>query len=264
MSAVDRTVPSSARMYDYFLGGRDNYECDRLAAKQVEKVVPSRIQARTNRAFMHRVVGYLAGEIGVRQFLDIGTGIPTEPNLHQIAQRSIPDARVVYVDNDPLVLTHARALMTGTAEGRTVFVQADVREPESILEAPKLRDVLDLSRPVALTMLAVMHFVPDSEGAHRIVSTLVDALAPGSWLVMSHSTADFDRERMTRALQLYQLSGTKAQLRGREEFTSFFRGLDLIEPGVVGPHRWRPDSLPSEPDVTDATVSGYVGVARKP
>jgi SAM-dependent methyltransferase len=262
--AVDPVQPTAARIYDYFLGGRDNYEVDRQAAAQVEAVFPSvGLMARTNRDFMHRATRWLAREAGIRQFLDIGVGIPTEPNLHQIAQEIAPDARVVYVDNDPVVLAHARALMGGTEQGRTAYIEADVTIPAMILDAPELRETLDLSRPVALSMIALFHFIPDDRAPYRIVSTLLDALAPGSYLVMSHATADFDPQAVSKAVRIYRAGDVTPQVRSRNEFEKFFRGLELVEPGVIPPHRWRPDNDIEPSPSMDASVSVYAAVARK-
>jgi SAM-dependent methyltransferase len=217
------------------------------------------LTARTNRDWMHRVVRYVA-EQGIDQFLDIGTGIPTEPNLHQVAQGITPSARVVYVDNDPLVLAHARALLVGTPQGRTAYLDADVREPRAILDSPELHETLDLSRPVALSLVALLHFVP--EGAHEIVATLLDALAPGSYLAISHVTADFSAE-MSQAVEVYRNSGVPAVARDRVEFARFFDGLDLVDPGIGVPHRWHNPGI-TPPASLDGRVSLYCALARKP
>jgi SAM-dependent methyltransferase len=249
-------------MYDAYLGGKDNYEVDRAAVEQVKQVFPTiETCARTNRSFMHRAVEWAARQ-GIRQFLDIGTGIPTEPNLHQIVQAVTPQARVVYVDNDPLVLAHARALMSGTPEGRTEYIHSDVTAPERILAAPELHETIDLSQPVALSLLALLHFIPDDLGPYRIVRTLLDALAPGSYLIMSHLTPDFDAEMIGKAVAVYHAGGLACQARTRDEFTRFFDGLELVEPGVVVPHRWRPAIEPAQS--MDAKVSFYSAVARVP
>ena len=257
----DVTQPAAARMYDYYLGGKDNYAVDREAAAEVEHHYPAvGVMARANRDFMHRSVHWLAAEAGIDQFLDIGTGIPTEPNLHQIAQQVIPDARVVYVDNDPIVLAHARALLT-SQEGRTAYVDADVRRVRDILEAPSLHATLDLSRPVALTMIALMHFVPDTAGAHECVAALLAALPPGSYLAVSQATADFDPIAIGEAVRIYTQHGMTPQVRSHAEFSRFFTGLELVAPGVVPPHRWRAGITP--PLSLDAQVNFYAAVARK-
>ncbi|MEV5648952.1 SAM-dependent methyltransferase [Nocardia sp. NPDC052254] len=258
---ADVTRAAAARMYDYFLGGKDNYAVDRDAAAEVEKHYPAvGVMARSNRDFMHRSVRWLAAEAGIDQFLDIGTGIPTEPNLHQIAQDVLPAARVVYVDNDPIVMAYARALLT-SQQGRTAYIDADVRRVRDILDAPQLRETLDLSRPVALTMIALMHFVPDTAGAHGLVTELLAALPRGSYLAMSQATADFDPVAIGEAVRIYAQRGLTPQVRSHAEFSRFFAGLDLVEPGVVPPHRWRAGIEP--PDSLDAEVNFYAAVARK-
>jgi len=251
--------PHSARMYDYYLGGKDNYEVDRLAVAEVERNFPTtRLAARANRDFMHRATRFVA-EQGVRQFLDIGTGIPTEPNLHQLAQSVIPQAKVVYVDNDPIVLVHAKALMVSAPEGRTAFVPGDVTAPETILSAPQLLDILDLTQPVALSLVALMHFVVN-ERAYDIVKTLVGALAPGSYLVMSNATADNDPEGIAEVVRVYGDGGLTLVPRTRDEFSRFFGSHELIDPGVVLLHRWRP-SVRLPPSM-DSQINLYGAVAR--
>ncbi|MGW0184132.1 SAM-dependent methyltransferase, partial [Nocardia sp. NPDC003345] len=236
-------VAHPARMYDYFLGGKDSYDADRAAAEQALKDFPAvRLTARTNREFMRHATRYLT-EQGIRQFLDIGTGIPTEPNLHQVAQELAPESRVVYVDNDPIVLAHARALLVSTGEGRTAYIQADAADPEAILAAPELRSTLDLSQPVAVSLMALLHFVPGD--TYAIVNTLMDALVPGSYLAMSHVTTEFDEgpddpEGMARLLQVYQDRGIPVRPRNRDEVERFFDGLELVDPGVEVIHRCAP------------------------
>ncbi len=257
--------PHSARMYDYYLGGKTNYRADRAAAGQVVAAWPGvMVCARVNRAFMRRAGRWLAAERGIRQFLDIGTGIPTEPNLHQVVQSVHSDARVVYADNDPIVLTHAQALMAGTPEGRTAYIEADATDPDAILKAPALLETLDLSQPVAVSMVALLHFVSDKHRPHDIIERLTSALAPGSALVLTHVTPDFDREAIEKVVRVYQAGGTDAQVRSKAEFTRFFDGLELVEPGIEVPHRWRPDDggVPrvGAGDVDDAEVSMWVGV----
>lgn len=254
--------PQSARMYDAYLGGKDHYAVDLAAVEQVEQVFPTiRTCARTNRDFMTRALDWVARQ-GIRQFLDIGTGIPTEPNLHQVVQAVDPSAHVVYTDNDPIVLAHARALLQGAPEGRTEYLDADVREPEKILNSAEVRETLDLSRPVALSLIALFHFIPDEDDPMRIVGTLIDALAPGSYLVMSHLTPDFDPEMIARAVGVYHAGGLSCQARTHAEFAEFFTGLDLVDPGIVVPHRWHPAIEPKAS--LDAEVSFYCGVARIP
>nr|WP_276514869.1 SAM-dependent methyltransferase [Nocardia transvalensis] len=258
-------VPHSARMYDYFLGGKDNYEADRDAAEKALQEFPAvRVTARTNREFMRHVTRYLA-ERGIRQFLDIGTGIPTEPNLHQVAQELAPESRVVYVDNDPIVLSHARALLVSTPEGRTAYVQADAADPAAILSAPELRETLDLSQPVAVSLMALLHFVPGD--VYEIVRTLMEPLAPGSYLAMSHVTTDFDDgeddpDGMARLLQVYVDRGIPVQPRTRAEVARFFEGLTMVDPGVEVIHRWNNGGI-DHPASHDKQVSLYGAVARK-
>ncbi|WP_438803226.1 SAM-dependent methyltransferase [Frankia gtarii] len=255
--------PHVARMYDYYLGGKDNFPADREAAEQAIAAFPNApLAARQNRAFLVRAARYLAAEVGIRQFLDVGTGIPTSPNLHEVVQGIAPDARVVYADNDPIVLTHARALLTSTPQGRTAYLDADLHDPASILDSAELRSTLDLTRPVALSLVAIFHFFPDDHDPHGIVRRLVDGLPSGSHVVITHSTADYD-QGVARLVQTYLDRGIPAVARSRAEVESLFVGLEPVEPGVAPLHRWRPDAdVP--PELTDAQVSGYGGIARKP
>jgi hypothetical protein len=213
---------------------------------------------------MHRSTRFLA-ESGVRQFLDVGTGIPTRPNLHEVAQQIAPDCRVVYVDNDPIVLAHAQALLESHEAGRTAYVQADLADPDGILSAAQLIETLDLSRPVALSLNAVLHFVTDEHDPYGTVEKLKSRLVPGSALVLSHGTADFvPPEVSARGSNVYRAAGTANQGRSRDEVARFFDGWSLVEPGIVTSHRWRPDEPAALSDVTDAESSAYVGVAWKP
>ncbi|MGW4369795.1 SAM-dependent methyltransferase [Nocardia takedensis] len=254
--------PHSARMYDYFLGGKDNYQVDREAAEQVLQWWPgARKAAQVNRAFMHRATRALTQE-GISQFLDIGTGIPTQPNLHEVAQRVNPAARVVYVDNDPIVLSHARALLVSAPQGYTTYIHADATSPESILNSEQLTSGLDLSKPVAVSLVALMHFITDESVARRIVSMLTDALVPGSYLVMSHVSADFDPPAIGQLSRIYNEQGVPLRPRSSEEFEQLFLGFDLLEPGIVPAHRWRPEDE-EPPTEWDAEASLYAGVARK-
>ncbi|MFE3542889.1 SAM-dependent methyltransferase [Nocardia sp. NPDC059177] len=258
-------VAHSARMYDYFLGGKDSYEADRVAAEQALQQFPSvRLTARTNRDFMRHATDYLVGQ-GIRQFLDIGTGIPTSPNLHEVAQASAPESRIVYVDNDPLVLAHARALLVSAPEGSTAYVQADAGDPASILAAPELAATLDLSKPVAVSLMALLHFVPGD--VYDIVRTLMAPLAPGSYLAMSHVTTDFDDgdhdpDGMARLLQVYADRGIAVRPRTRAEVARFFDGLELVSPGVEVIHRWRNEGI-DRPRSYDKQISLYGAVGRK-
>lgn len=253
--------PHSARIYDYLLGGKDNYPADQEAAAKVEQAVPNaRKVARANREFMHRAARF-AAEAGIGQFLDIGAGIPTEPNLHQVVQEANPVARVVYVDNDPLVLAHARALMTGTTQGRTGYVNADLTDPDSLLSAPALIDTLDPDVPTALSLIAIAHFIA-GETIYDAVSTLLAWLAPGSYLAMTHLTAEIDPDGVAGTVATYTRSGIAMQPRSRDEFERFFTGLELVEPGIVPLHRWRPRM--EQPASYDHTLPLYAAVGRKP
>ncbi|MFI9588409.1 SAM-dependent methyltransferase [Streptomyces sp. NPDC052236] len=256
---IDTTKPHSARVYDAFLGGKDNYPVDWNFAEQVASQFPGiRAAAQTNRAFMHRASGLLADR-GIRQFLDIGTGIPTEPNLHQVVQKIEPAARVVYVDNDPIVLRHAEALLRGTVEGCTAYVHADFRDPAKIISAA--REHLDFEKPIALSLVALLHFVPDEYKPHEIVRDLLEPLASGSYLVLSHVTGDFEPEVWDRIVGMYRNAGTAAQVRSRGEVATFFEGLELIDPGVEMVRHWYPQE--DQTHGHDGQVPLYVGVARK-
>jgi hypothetical protein len=260
----DTTVAHPARRYDYWLDGKDNFAADRESGDKIAAAFPSiRASVRENRAYLKRTISYLAREAGIRQFLDIGTGLPTADNTHEVAQAIAPDARIVYVDNDPIVLTHARALLTSTRDGATAYIEADVRDPERILIDPQLHETLDLSRPVGLVLLAIMHFIDDTEDPHAIVAQLVSALAPGSYLVMSHATYDpMPSEIVTRLKAAIAGTGEKGGPRDREQFAKFFAGLDLVEPGVVPIGDWRPIPGTAVPDPADVGV--YGAVARIP
>ena len=262
---IDTSKPHSARMYDYFLGGKTHYEVDTEAARQVEAVWPDvKPWTRANRSFMHRATHWLAAEAGIRQFLDIGTGIPTEPNLHQVAQRAAPDARVLYADNDPIVLAYAQALLLSSAEGRTAYMHADITDPRAILAADELHATLDLSKPVALSLNAVLHFIANDQKPHHIVRQLMEPLAPGSYLVLSHGGLDPRSEISDAVTRLYRASGIHVQGRTREEILPFFDGLELVEPGVVMPHRWRPESEEARAAAEALDLWIFAGVARKP
>ncbi|MEV7595783.1 SAM-dependent methyltransferase [Kitasatospora sp. NPDC089797] len=251
----------SARMYDYYLGGTTNFAADREAAGQAIAVFPAaRVAARANRAFMHRSTRALA-QAGIAQFLDIGTGIPTSPNLHEVAQAVNPGARVLYTDNDPIVLAHARALLLSSPEGLTAYLQADVTDPAAILASKELARTIDVTAPVALSLNALLHFVPDDQDAYQIVEQLKAALAPGSALVISHGTPDFGPAEAERITQVYAAAGTTVRMRTRRQVERFFDGWDLLVPGVCSTHRWRPDS--GEPWTTDAQASAYAAVAVK-
>jgi hypothetical protein len=259
--------PHPARVYDYLLGGKDNFAADRAAAEAGLEANPnSRIPPRENRAFLRRVVRYLARDAGISQFLDIGTGIPTSPNVHEIAQDADPQARVVYVDNDPIVLAHARALLTSGPVGKTAYIDADVRDVGKILSSADLGQTLDLDRPVGLLLIAVMHFIADEDDPWDLAARLLAELPAGSYLAMSHLTGDFDPAAWEGVAAVYRRSGVTMQVRPLAAVERFFTGLDVVDPGVVSLPRWRPDSnelgQPGQP--TDAAVSVYGGLGRKP
>ncbi|MEV5736792.1 SAM-dependent methyltransferase [Streptomyces sp. NPDC052292] len=258
---IDTSRPHPARMYDWYLGGKDNYPVDEQMGRQMLALDPRvPVMARVNRAFMHRATTWLARQ-GVRQFLDIGTGIPTEPNLHQVAQRVAPDARVVYCDNDPIVLAHAAALLRSTPQGATEYLQADVRDPAAIVDGA--RRILDFDRPVALSLVALLHFVSDEDGAHELVGRLLAELPSGSYLTMTHATSDFTPEESEAATEKLKAAGVTLALRSREEFARFFDGLDLVEPGVEIVHQWHPELGEPVPGQDDGVIPGYGAVARK-
>jgi O-methyltransferase involved in polyketide biosynthesis len=257
---LDITVAHPARVYDYWLGGKDNFAADREAAEQAIEANPMILPGvRTNRAFLCRAVRYLAGQAGIRQFLDIGTGLPSADNTHQVAQAVAPDCRVVYVDNDPIVLVHARALLTSTPQGATAYLDADVRDPDSI--RAQAAETLDFSEPVAVMMLAILQLIPDDASPHAIVARLVDGLASGSYLVISHPASDVLPDAMAEMQRrLNERQREITTFRPRPDVCRFFDGLDLIEPGVVQPHRWRPGPGDLNPD---QEITGWCGVARK-
>ncbi|MFH9548287.1 SAM-dependent methyltransferase [Streptomyces sp. NPDC051445] len=257
---IDTSTPHSARFWNYFVGGKDNYEVDRQIGDQIKEIFPGLVDvAVTSRHFLGRAVRHLADERGIRQFLDVGTGLPTADNTHQVAQRVAPDARIVYVDNDPVVLAHANALLTSTPEGRTAYLDADLYEPEAVLRAAA--GTLDLSRPVALMILNTLGHVADHEQAHDLVRRLMAGLASGSHLVISDSTAT--SEGMIAASRAYNASGAVPyHVRSVEEIGGFFDGLELVEPGIVQVTKWRAD--PGDPANFDLAVDAYCGVGRKP
>jgi hypothetical protein len=250
-------------VYDYFLGGKDNFAADRAAAQLVLRCCPeARVAARENRDFLVRSVDYLAGEVGIRQFLDIGTGLPTVNNTHEVAQRIGSDSRVVYVDNDPLVLAHVRALLTSSPEGRTGYIGGDLRKPEKILADPVVRETLDFTRPIALILVAVLHFIEDGDDPGAIVTTLLDALPPGSYLAASQVTPEHDAEGVRGMVRAYRSSGMAAQSRTVEEFNRVaFSGLELVDPGLVLVSDWRPAA--DGPGPRPEEVNCYGAVARK-
>ena len=252
---VDTSKPHSARVYDYMLGGKDNYPVDRQVGDKLPAITYR--SAQLNRAFMHRAVNWAARQ-GLDQFLDVGTGIPTEPNLHQVAQKVTPTARIAYTDNDPIVLRHAEALLVGTPEGATHYIHADVRDPQAVLEGAA--EILDFSRPVVLSLLALLHFVADDEDPYGVTRTLVDALAPGSLLIFSHGTFDPYPELADRIGGAYDAGGITLRARNHAEVNRFFDGLDLESPGLVAVTKWYKDT--PEPEFEVAGI--YAGVARVP
>jgi hypothetical protein len=260
---IDVSRPHSARMYDYYLGGKNHFAADReLADKVLASMPAARTAARENRAFMGRAVRFLAEEAGIRQFLDIGTGLPAIGSVHEIAQAVAPATRVVYADNDPLVLAHARALLASSPEGKTACVHADLREPAAILADPVVREVIDFDEPVALMLVAVLHFILNADQPARIVATLLDGLPSGSYLAASHGTAEHDPVGAAAALAAYRTSGVTGRVRRSDEFAEIaFSGLDLVPPGVVLVSEWRRSVAGPRP--IPAEVSIYGGVARK-
>jgi hypothetical protein len=256
---IDTTVPTTARMYDFWLGGHDNFAADRAAALKVSEAAPeAKLMAVENRRFLRRTVRYLAADAGIFQFLDIGTGLPTQGNVHQVAQEVNPDARVVYVDNDPMVLAHSRALKTG---GNTVVIEADLKDPRTILDHPGARKLIDFSQPLAVLLVAVLHFISGKDGPTAIVAAIRDAVPPGSYLVLSHVSGDIRRESAANATVHYKKVTSSATLRGREEIIRFFAGLELVEPGLVQVPYWRPDErVPADAD--KVWILG--GVGHKP
>ncbi|MEV8635071.1 SAM-dependent methyltransferase [Streptosporangium sp. NPDC051023] len=253
--------PHSARIWNYWLGGKDNYPADRDAGDMVEQLIPGIVDsARADRAFLGRCVRHMVAEAGIRQFLDIGTGLPTFDNTHEVAQRIAPESRIVYVDNDPLVLAHARALLVGTPEGATNYIDADLREPGGILEIAA--ETLDFTEPVALMLLGILHHIVDDDEAEQIMRELVDAVPSGSYLAIAHATSEVHGDAMDEAMRRFmERGGTPIVSRGRTHIARFFEGLDLLEPGVVSCSRWRHEGGPwGEP----AEVSQFCGVARKP
>jgi hypothetical protein len=260
---IDPSRPHAARMYDYYLGGANHFAADRETADQVIAAIPGvRTGPRENRAFLGRAVRYLAAEAGIRQFLDIGTGLPTTKSVHEVAQSVAPDSRVVYVDNDPLVLVHARALLTSSPAGRTAYISADLRNPGEILSAPAVRSVLDFTQPVALMLVAVLHFIGDADNPAELVAALCEALPAGSYLVASHITAEHNPAGSAAGQRAYRGGGVPMRPRDHDLFAEIaFAGLDLVSPGVVLVSEWRrTDSSPPPPA---NEVNAYCGVAYK-
>ncbi|MEJ3658989.1 SAM-dependent methyltransferase [Actinomycetes bacterium KLBMP 9759] len=253
----------SARVYDYFLGGKTNYVADRVVGDAILALTPAiRPATKANRAFMHRATHALAHDHGIRQFLDIGTGIPMSPNLHEVAQSVAPGSRVVYVDNDPIVLAHARALMVGTPQGRTAYIAADARNPRDIIESPELAEVLDRSQPIALSLIALVHFLDDDD-AYGAVRQLVDFLPSGSFLALTAASDEHHTDIADEGASTYRSSGITVRPRHRAEIERFFAGLELLDPGLVPVHRWRPDGDLLPNGTHDEDIGIYGAVARK-
>jgi hypothetical protein len=256
---LDTGVANPARIYDYWLGGKDNFAPDREAAEQVMAVFPGIIPGvKANRAFLGRAVRYLAGEAGIRQFLDIGTGIPTKGNVHEIAQAVAPASRIVYVDNDPIVLTHARALLTSTPQGATSYVEADLRDVDKILRDAAA--TLTFDQPIAITLLMILMLV---ENSYDIVAQLMAAVPSGSYLVISHPAKNVDTGQISEAYERLneRMGDTQGTLRTAGEIAAFFEGLEMVPPGLVQLHRWRPD--PPDADLS-YEIPAYCGIGRKP
>ncbi|MEU0519917.1 SAM-dependent methyltransferase [Streptosporangium sp. NPDC006007] len=259
---IDITVSHSPRIWNYWLGGKDHYQVDREVGDQFQGVFPDIVEiARSSRGFLSRAVEHLAGEAGIRQFLDIGTGLPTVDNTHEVAQRVAPESRIAYVDNDPVVLAHARALLISSPEGVTEYIDADLRDPARILEAAG-RTTLDLSRPVGLMLLNILGHIPDFDEARSIVGQLVDALPSGSYLAIADGTNVVHGKEFDEAIAIWNASGSVPYtLRKPEQITRFFDGLELLEPGVVSCPYWRPD--PADLGFC-REVDEFCGVGRKP
>ncbi|MFC4106698.1 SAM-dependent methyltransferase [Micromonospora zhanjiangensis] len=253
--------PHPARVYQYWLGGKDNYAADRELGDKMAQLLPSLPgAARANRGFMLRSSRYLAGELGIRQFLDLGTGLPLAPNLHEVVQQIEPGSRVVYVDNDPIVLIHARALLTSHPDGATAYLDSDIRNPEMVLTAA--RDSLDLDQPVAVSLIAITQLIPDDAQVRAILDALMGPLCPGSTLSLSAITADSDPDQVGAAVRAAHAQGIPVTPRTRAQTAAMFTGLDLVDPGVVLAHRWHPDQ--DTPNLDDHDVHVYTGVAIKP
>jgi O-methyltransferase involved in polyketide biosynthesis len=258
---IDTSVPHSARVWNYWLGGKDNYPVDRAAGDQFREMFPEIVDAaRASRGFLTRAVRFLAGEAGIRQFLDVGAGLPTVDNTHEVAQRVAPDCRVVYVDNDPTVLAHARSLLTSTPQGEAAYVEADMREPDRVLEAAAR--ILDLDRPVALSLMGSLGHVGDYDEARSIVRRLVAPLPSGSYLALNDGTSVVDRAGVEAQEQYNQSGAVPYHPRTPEQIAGFFEGLELVEPGVVSCPRWRPDPQPG--GGLPPEVDAFGGVGRKP
>jgi SAM-dependent methyltransferase len=259
--SIDITVPSVSRIYDYYLGGSHNFEVDREAARKAMEFMPGLPKImQANRAFMRRAVRFAAGE-GITQYLDIGSGIPTFGNVHEVAQAAAPGAHVVYVDHDPVAVAHSQAVLDGNDD--TDVVAADLRKPQEILASPQLEGLIDLNRPVALLLVAILHFVEDTDDPRGAVAELRDALAPGSLLVLTHASYEgipLPQERSEGAVDVYRDIRNPLIMRSRDEIAQFFEGYDMVEPGLVPPPLWRPETAPQDED--PYAFSGFAGVGR--
>ena len=258
---VNSNVPHSARIYDYWLGGKDNFAVDRAVGEAMIEAIPGmRYMAGENRKFVHRAARDLVAKEGIEQFLDIGTGIPTRPNLHEIAQRIAPAARVVYVDNDPIVLVHARALMISSEQGRSEYISADIRDAQSIVNEPVLRETLDMTKPVGLTLIAILMLLSDEDDPWATVAALRDAMPSGSVLALTHPTADFAPAEVDQAVAAATGAGMTLVARTKDEVQRFFGDWEMLEPGLVPVSAWRPDEPVEDPQA----AYYWAGVARKP
>ena len=260
---IDPTQAHPARRYNYWLGGKDNFAADRASGDELQRLFPKvRLGALANRALLQRATRFLVEEAGIRQFLDIGTGLPTADNTHEVAQRHAPESRIVYVDNDPLVMVHARALLDSSPQGRTAYLEADLNDPESILTDRALHDTLDLTRPVGLMLIAVLHFIHGHGAAAPIVRRLLDALPAGSYLVATHATSDFGTpEQQALYQQLIAQGKSDVWTRSRDEFAGLFQGLEIVDPGVVPASEWRPEPGAEIPERSDINI--WTAVGRK-
>ncbi|MDH2430758.1 SAM-dependent methyltransferase [Sphaerisporangium sp. TRM90804] len=264
LARINTKIPHAARIYDYLLGGKDNYAADREAAEQLIKLSPgTREGVRAHRDFLRRAVHHLAVKEEMAQFLDIGTGIPTQGNTHEVAQQANARARVAYVDNDPIVLVHGRALLTGSPTGRTSVIEADLREPKTILSHPQVREVVDFDRPVAVVLVGVMHFITDDEAPYDLVEQYKAAVPSGSCLLLSHITLDFAPDLSEKFTKPYDKSTAPMVPRTKAQVERFFEGWQLVDPGVVEVVQWRPDRY-QEPIPGDGHAWAYGGVAVKP
>jgi hypothetical protein len=259
-TAANPGIANPARVYDALLGGKDNYAADRAVAEKLAAAKPALLaNVRANRAYLGRVVRYLATECGIRQFLDLGTGLPSLENTHEVAQRAAPSSRIVYVDNDPVVLAHARALLVSTVEGATSYLSGEIREPGPVLE--RAAETLDFGKPIAIMLLGVLYMIPDADQPYGKVATYMDAVVPGSYLAISHPASDVDAEEAAEAAREYDNALPTTQTnRNRAQVIKFFDGLELIEPGVVQLNKWRPDPGDVDPGIE---ISSWAGLGLK-